>query len=332
MCAWVDQIAAIAGENHRWDAGFQFGDWLDPAAPPDDPGAARTDKTLVATAYHAHTARLVARVAAVLGHESDRARYEQLADRIVEAFDEEFVIATGRLASDAQTAYALALQFDLLTSESQRVRAGRRLAELVRLEGFCIGTGFVGTPLVCDALVGAGYVDEAYHLLLQERCPSWLYPVSMGATTVWERWDSMLPDGSINPGDMTSFNHYALGAVADFLHRVVAGLAPAEPGYRSLLVRPWPGGGLTEAGATLRTPYGDASVRWRRPGDQLIVDLVVPVGSTARVELPGCAIDEVGSGSHQFDCAYRPAELDPPQPPRPSPFGEFESVATDTLI
>ena len=332
MCAWVDQIAAIAGENHRWDAGFQFGDWLDPAAPPDDPGAARTDKTLVATAYHAHTARLVARVAAVLGHESDRARYEQLADRIVEAFDEEFVTATGRLASDAQTAYALALQFDLLTSESQRVRAGRRLAELVRLEGFCIGTGFVGTPLVCDALVGAGYVDEAYHLLLQERCPSWLYPVSMGATTVWERWDSMLPDGSINPGDMTSFNHYALGAVADFLHRVVAGLAPAEPGYRSLLVRPWPGGGLTEAGATLRTPYGDASVRWRRPGDRLIVDLVVPVGSTARVELPGCAIDEVGSGSHQFDCAYRPAELDPPQPPRPSPFGEFESVATDTLI
>ncbi len=316
---------AIAGENHRWDTGFQFGDWLDPAAPPDDPGAARTDKALVATAYHAHTARLLARVAGVLGRDADRTRYEQLADRVVEAFNEEFVTATGRLASDAQTAYALALQFDLLATEAQRVRAGHRLAELVRQEGYCIGTGFVGTPLVCDALVDAGHVDEAYHLLLQERCPSWLYPVSMGATSVWERWDSMLPDGSINPGDMTSFNHYALGAVADFLHRVVAGLAPAEPGYRKLLIRPRPGGGLTDAEATLRTPYGDARVRWHRPGDRLVVDIVVPVGSTARVELPGREIVEVGSGAHQFECEYRPAKLDPPQPPRRSPFGDIEA-------
>ncbi|HWM21955.1 MAG TPA: family 78 glycoside hydrolase catalytic domain [Ilumatobacteraceae bacterium] len=326
MCAWVDQIATIAGENHRWDTGFQFGDWLDPAAPPDDPGAARTDKTLVATAYHAHTARLLVRVADVLGRDADRTRYSQLADRIVEAFNAEFVTSTGRLASDAQTAYALALQFGLLATESQRVRAGSRLAQLVSQEGFCIGTGFVGTPLVCDALVDAGYVDEAYHLLLQERCPSWLYPVTMGATTVWERWDSMLPDGSINPGDMTSFNHYALGAVADFLHRVVAGLAPAEPGYRELLVHPRPGGGLTEAGTTLRTPYGDARVHWHRPGDRLVVDIVVPVGSTARVELPGCDPVEVGSGAHQFDCECRPAALDPPIPPRPSPFGDVDDA------
>jgi alpha-L-rhamnosidase len=147
----------------------------------------------------------------------------------------------------------------------------------------------------------------------------------MGATSVWERWDSMLPDGSINPGDMTSFNHYALGAVADFLHRVVAGLAPAEPGYRKLLIRPRPGGGLTDAEATLRTPYGDARVRWHRPGDRLVVDIVVPVGSTARVELPGREIVEVGSGAHQFECEYRPAKLDPPQPPRRSPFGDVEA-------
>ena len=151
------------------------------------------------------------------------------------------------MASDAQTAYALALRFDLLPTEAQRRRAADRLAELVRREDYCIGTGFVGTPLVCDALVDAGFVDDAYHLLLQTQCPSWLYPVTMGATTVWERWDSLLPDGSINRTEMTSFNHYALGAIADFLHRVVAGLAPAEPGYRKLLVRPRPGGGLTHA-------------------------------------------------------------------------------------
>ena len=189
----------------------------------------------------------------------------------------------------------------------------------MRTEGYCIGTGFVGTPLVCDALVDAGFVDDAYHLLLQTECPSWLYPVSMGATTVWERWDSMLPDGSINVGEMTSFNHYALGAVADFLHRVVAGLAPAEPGYRTLRVRPRPGGGLTEAGATLRTPYGHASVRWHRPADRLVVDVVVPAGATASIELPGCDAVEVTAGTHQFECPHRPAELDPSRPPRPVP-------------
>ena len=189
----------------------------------------------------------------------------------------------------------------------------------MRAEGYCIGTGFVGTPLVCDALVDAGLVDEAFHLLLQTECPSWLYPVSMGATTVWERWDSMLPDGSINVGEMTSFNHYALGAVADFLHRVVAGLAPAEPGYRTLRVRPRPGGGLTEADATLRTPYGHASVRWHRRADRLVVDVVVPAGATARIELPGCDTVEVTAGTHQIECPYRPADLDPSRPPRPVP-------------
>jgi alpha-L-rhamnosidase len=129
----------------------------------------------------------------------------------------------------------------------------------------------------------------------------------------------MMPDGSINVGEMTSFNHYALGAVADFLHRVVAGLAPAEPGYRSLLVRPRPGGRLTEAGASLRTPYGDASVHWQRPADRLVVDVVVPAGATARIELPDCDPVDVAAGTHQFECPHRPAELDPARPPRPTP-------------
>ena len=311
MCTWVDQIAELAGDDHLWDKGFQFGDWLDPAAPADNPAAARTDAALVATAYHAHTARVLARTADVLGHDEDRARYDELAEQIVAAFNREFVTPSGRLASDAQTAYALALRFELLTSPAQRRRAADRLVELVRQEGYCIGTGFVGTPLVCDALVDAGHVDDAYRLLLQTRCPSWLYPVSMGATTVWERWDSMLPDGTINPGEMTSFNHYALGAVADFLHRVVAGLAPAEPGYRRLLVRPRPGGGLTEASATLQSPYGTASVHWRRAASRLVVDVTVPTGSTASVELPGRNPVVLGSGEHTLDCPFRPAEEDP---------------------
>ncbi len=316
MRAWVDQVAELAGENHLWDEGFQFGDWLDPAAPPDDPALARTDAALVATAYHAHTARLLARAADVLGHDKDRARYDELAERVVAAFNREFVTPSGRLASDAQTAYALALRFDLLTDESQRTRA----AEPARASS-CARRATASAPASSEPRSSAtrwstaGFVDDAYHLLLQTECPSWLYPVSMGATTVWERWDSMLPDGSINVGEMTSFNHYALGAVADFLHRVVAGLAPAEPGYRTLLVRPRPGGGLTEAGATLRTPYGDASVHWHRPADRLVVDVVVPAGATARIELPGRDAVEVAAGTHRFECPYRPAELDPTRPP-----------------
>lgn len=298
MKAWVDQVAALAGEDHLWDEGFQFGDWLDPAAPPDDPGRARTDHALVATAYHARSASVLASAAELLGH--DAAPYAALAGQVRAAFRREFVRPSGRLACDTQTAYALALAFDLLDGPAQRERAGRRLVELVARDDHRIGTGFVGTPLVCDALCSVGAHETAYRLLLQRECPSWLYPVTMGATTVWERWDSLLPDGSVNPGEMTSFNHYALGAVADFLHRTVAGLAPAAPGYRRLRVAPRPGGGLTHASARLDTPYGPASVRWAVEGGGLTVWATVPAGTVAEVDLPGLEPVEVGSGAHTF--------------------------------
>ncbi|GAA5037126.1 alpha-L-rhamnosidase [Thermocatellispora tengchongensis] len=300
MKAWVDQVASIAGEDHLWDEGFQFGDWLDPAAPPDEPGKARTDHVLVATAYHAWSARVLAETAALLGHDADAERYAALAGEVRAAFRREFVTPSGRLACDTQTAYALALTLDLLETPAQRERAGRRLVELVAADDHRIATGFVGTPLICDALASVGAYETAYKLLTQRNLPSWLYPVTMGATTIWERWDSMLPDGSINPGEMTSFNHYALGAVADFLHRTVAGLAPAARGYRRLRIAPRPGGDLTHASARLDTPYGPASVSWARDGDTLTVTATVPPGATAEVDLPGAAVQEVGAGTHTF--------------------------------
>ena len=153
-----------------------------------------------------------------------------------------------------------------------------------------------------DALTNAGELATAYELLLQREHPSWLYPVTMGATTIWERWDSMLPDGSINPGDMTSFNHYALGAVADWLHRTVAGLAPAAPGYRRLRVAPRPGPGMTSAAATHETPYGTAEVSWALSGGTAFsLEVTVPPNTTAEVALPDrSAPVEVGSGRHSF--------------------------------
>jgi alpha-L-rhamnosidase len=308
MRAWVDHVAALAGPDHLWRGGFQFGDWLDPTAPADNPGGARADPDVIATAYFARSAELVALAAQALGEGATAERYAALAARVREAFAHEYVTPAGRVLSDAQTVYALALAWELLPSAEQRAGAGRRLAELVRGSGFHIGTGFLGTPLVIDALIAAGQAGVAYRLLLQAGCPSWLYPVGMGATTIWERWDAMLPDGSLHPGEMLSFNHYALGAVADWLHRTVAGLAPAAPGYRALLVRPVPGGGLTAASARHRTPYGEAAVSWERAEGRLTLRVEVPVGASATVYLPVAggpapAPLRVGHGHHEWQVA-----------------------------
>jgi alpha-L-rhamnosidase len=305
--AWVDHVASLAGESRLWDTGFQYGDWLDPTAPPDKPAQARTDKALVASAYFIHSADLVARTAELLGHIDDQQRYRSLAAEVRAAFAREYITASGRLMSDAETAYALALVFDLLPTAEQRQRAGERLNELVRESGYRIRTGFVGTPLICDALCSTGHYVAAYRLLLQQECPSWLYPVTMGATTVWERWDSMLPDGSINPGEMTSFNHYALGAVADWMHRTIGGLAPSEPGYRRMHIHPRPGGGLTHARARHITPYGLAECAWKIEDGKIDLDVIIPANTTAQVTLPGsdAAPIEVSSGRWHWSVPYQ---------------------------
>lgn len=308
MCAWVDLLERTAGPTRLWEQGMQFGDWLDPKAPPDKPGDARTAAYIVATAYFARCAELVAQTAVLLGRTEAADHYRALADDVRAAFANAYVTPAGRVVSDATTAYALALQFALLPTREQRDAAGKRLAALVRGSGYRISTGFVGTPLVCDALCAAGYAAAAYRLLLQRRCPSWLYPVTMGATTVWERWDSMLPNGEINPGEMTSFNHYALGAVADWLHRTVAGLAPAAPGYRRIEIKPIPGGGLTYAAARHVTPYGVAACAWQIEDGVITVAVEIPANTSASVELPGREQPPlwVGAGQHRWSYAYAP--------------------------
>jgi alpha-L-rhamnosidase len=314
MRAWVDHIEGLAGADRLWTGGFQFGDWLDPTAPPDAPFRAKADPDVVATAHLARSAEVVGLAAAAVGDGDVAEKYARLAGEVREAFAHEYVTPGGRVLSDSPTVYALALQWALLPTGHQRHRAGNRLADLVRSSGFRISTGFVGTPLIMDALTGSGHLDTAYRLLLQTGCPSWLYAVTMGATTVWERWDSMLPDGAINPGQMTSFNHYALGAVADWLHRTVAGLAPAAPGYRELLVRPAAARDLTAASARHRTPYGDTEVSWERSHGRLRLRVVVPVGAAATVHVPGRSEPvRVGHGTHTWEAAD-PVAADGPLP------------------
>jgi alpha-L-rhamnosidase len=304
MHAWVDLVERLAGPTRLWDTGFQYGDWLDPTAPPDVPEQTQTDPGLVATACFARSSDLLARVASVLGRDDDRVRYEQLHDEVVRAFRAAYVLPDGRMTSDSATAYALTLSFGLVDDPAARRELGERLAQVVRDNDLRISTGFIGTPLICHALCSVGAVDVAYSLLQQQECPSWLYPITMGATTIWERWDSMLPDGSVNPGQMTSFNHYAFGAVADWLHRSVAGLAPAGPGFRRIAIHPRVGGGLTHARATHETPYGLAEAGWRLAGADVVVEAVVPPNTSAIVTLPdGRAPFEVGPGSHRWTVA-----------------------------
>ncbi len=295
--AWVACVERLAGADRLWDDGFQLGDWLDPAAPPDDPAAGRTDRYLVATAYFARSAELLGRMAAALGLEDDAEQHHELARQVRTAFVRRYVQPSGLLTNDAPTAYALALAFDLVP-RALRQAAGDRLAALVSLAGDRIATGFVGTPVILDALTSTGHLDRAYALLMQTECPSWLYMVGHGATTTWERWDSMQPDGTVNPGGMTSFNHYALGAVADWLHGTVAGLRQTSPDGREVTVEPRPGGGLTWASAWLETSVGRFASRWDDDGTDLVVSLDVPVGGRATLRV-GDVTEVLGGGSHE---------------------------------
>ncbi|KTR40735.1 alpha-L-rhamnosidase [Curtobacterium oceanosedimentum] len=296
MAAHLRRVASLLSPEGLWDTVFQFADWLDPDAPPEDPAAAKADTGVVATACAHRSAVLVADAAELLGRSAEATEFREMATRLRTAFRTHYV-SRGQITSDCTTVYALAIVFDLLVDDDVD-RAGNRLAELVAESGYRISTGFAGTPFITDALTMTGHVDDAYRLLLQTECPSWLYPVTMGATTVWERWDSMLPDGTINPGEMTSFNHYALGAVADWMHRTVAGLAPLTPGYEQVLIAPLPGGGLTWAEASLESPHGRIAVRWDLDTDELCIRAEVPEDVTAIVRTPDGTERQVGGGEH----------------------------------
>ncbi|MCT9623587.1 family 78 glycoside hydrolase catalytic domain [Pseudarthrobacter equi] len=307
MAAHTRRVEGLLSPAGLWDSGFQFGDWLDPDAAPDQPWAAKADTAVVATACMYRTARLTAQAAGLLGKYDDEASFDALAARVRNAFAEHYVAADGTISSDCTTVYALAIAFDVLLTPELREFAGNRLAELVRDNGYRVSTGFAGTPFITHALTDTGHVDEAYRLLLEEGCPSWLYPVTMGATTVWERWDSMLPDGTINPGEMTSFNHYALGAVADWMHKAIGGIRPLEPGYARVLIQPQPGEGIEWAATSLKTPHGEVRTAWKSDGGGFRLEATVPDGVAADVVLPDGARHGVTGGTHLFDCALTPA-------------------------
>jgi alpha-L-rhamnosidase len=308
MRKWAEREIELLGDDFLWTGGFQWGDWLDPTAPPENPSDAKTDPDILATAWAFRSLTAMAGTARLLGIEEDATRYADLADRVAAAFRAAYVTPSGRMVSDSQTAYAVGIAFGLIADPEQRRFAGTRLADLVRAGRFHIRTGFMGTPFVCEALAATGHLDVAYRLLLEDTNPSWLYPVTMGATTTWERWDSMLPDGRVNPGSMTSFNHYAFGAILDWMRRAIGGIAAIEPGYAVAGIAPRPGGGLTSGRGRYESGYGAFECDWRIQGDRLVVDVTVPANAAAEVSLPGLDAVRVGSGRHHFEAPFAAPE------------------------
>ena len=294
MQGWVEYMSKQAGESFLWNQGFHFGDWLFYRPDDDNDGrSALTDKYLIAQCFFAHSVDILRKSAAVLGKQEDEKYYTNLLAHIKEAFLREYMTPNGRLVSGTQTAYVLALAFDMLP-EGQRQQAAARLAENVRRYGH-ITTGFLGTPHICHVLSEYGYSDLAYELLFRKEYPSWLYPVTRGATTIWERWDGIKPDSSFQNVGMNSFNHYAYGAIGDWLYRRVAGIAidPAHPGYQHLLIQPEPTDSLSFARATHESPYGAIRSGWERKEGRMKVDVAIPPNTGATVRLPGVELSKV---------------------------------------
>ncbi|MDO8834273.1 MAG: alpha-L-rhamnosidase C-terminal domain-containing protein, partial [Vicinamibacterales bacterium] len=230
------------------------------------------------------------------GKTADAASYRALAERVKTAFVREFVTPSGRVGENTQTAYVLALQFDLLP-EARRAEAAARLAREVRQRGH-LTTGFTGTPYLCHVLTRYGYLEEAYRLLNRREYPSWLYPITQGATTIWERWDGQKPDGSFQDAGMNSFNHYAYGAIGDWMYGVMAGLDidPVLPAYKHALIQPRPGGGFTRAKVSHDSMFGTVGSAWTLEQGTFTLDVEVPANTRATVRLPRAALAEVTEG------------------------------------
>jgi alpha-L-rhamnosidase len=287
MKNWVGYMEK-ASKNYLWNTGFHFGDWLFYRPFDDNDGrSAVTDKYMIAQCFFANSVQIMINTANVLGKSDDAARYTELLKNLKESFVKEYVTPNGRLVSGTQTGYVLALNFDMLP-ENLREQTVQKLVDNIKSYNNHLTTGFLGTPYLCHVLSRFGKTDVAYTLLMQESYPSWLYPVKMGATTIWERWNGIRPDSTFEPASMNSFNHYAYGAIGDWMYREVAGLDTYNdaPGYKHIKIEPHIGGGLTSASASLQTYYGKATSGWKIDGDKVILDIEVPANTKATVILP----------------------------------------------
>ncbi len=306
MKSWVDFIKREDeqnGGNKLWDSGFHFGDWL--ALDGENPNipVGGTEETFIASAYYSYSARLASKAVKVLGKEKEEKEYEKLSNEVRQAIIDEFFSKNGRLALKNQTAYIVALYMDLVPEEFVERVARDLNARLLKDKGY-LKTGFVGTPYICKVLSKYGYNEMAYKLLLNKECPSWLYPITMGATTIWERWNSVLPDGKINPEGMNSLNHYAYGSIVEWMYRVMAGINPTEenPGFRHIKLEPKPDYRFKYIKARYDSPVGKYVSQWNINEDgSLYFKFEIPFNVTATLILPDADLNSVAVNGRRLE-------------------------------
>jgi len=297
MKAWVEYIRKKAGDSYIWKDGSKYGDWLFYHPPLDnhtEPDG-YTDHNFIATAFFAYSASILAEAAKALGKTDDAKMYSDLFNKIKEVFINEYVTKAGRVGTNSQTSYVLALKFNLLP-ENLRSKAAEFLVNDIKDRDNHLSTGFLGTPYLCHVLSDNGYTDTAYDLLLQESYPSWLYPVKMGATTIWERWDGEKTDSTFEDPGMNSFNHYAYGAIGDWMYRVSAGIETMGPGYKHIIIQPHPAKKLTYSRASFESSYGTIGSGWEKKDGKVIIKVRIPANTSATIILPATVQDKVTEG------------------------------------
>lgn len=301
MHEWVDYIRSRVNENGLWMTNYQYGDWLALDREQGDGSVGATDVYLVANAYYLYVTELVAKTARVLGREKEAACYEKIYAETLASFREEYYTARGRIVSETQTGCVLSLHFHL-AREKDREKIGKTLLANIEDHKNHLTTGFVGTPYLCHALSDNGAHDMAGLLFLRDDYPSWLYGVKMGATTMWERWDAIRPDGTMPHPGQNSMNHYAYGAIGDWMYRKIGGINQLEAGYHRFYIKPMFVRGIEEARAELETPYGKIVSAWSCRDGKIRVEVSVPANTTALIYLPEKEnVTEAGSGHYVYE-------------------------------
>ncbi|MCX6302923.1 MAG: glycoside hydrolase family 78 protein [Bacteroidia bacterium] len=287
MKAWVEYIRNIAGDSYIWKGGSTYGDWLfyHPPVNSHSTPDGHTDHDFIATAFYAYSTSLLAKAARELGKTEDEQFYSELFEKIKTVFINEYVTPAGRVGTNSQTSYVLALMFNLLP-ENLREKSAQFLVDDIKSRDNHLSTGFLGTVFLCHVLTQEGYSDVAYDLLLQETYPSWLYPVKMGATTIWERWDGQRPDSTFQDAGMNSFNHYAYGAIGDWMYRVSAGIEALEPGYKQIMIQPHFTKRLDYSKASYESSYGKIASGWERKSGKIILKVNIPENTSAIILIP----------------------------------------------
>jgi alpha-L-rhamnosidase len=278
MTKWVEYLHKHSDDLIRdRDRGNDYGDWLSVGAD--------TPKDLIGTAFFAYSTHLLARSYQALGHEEEAAKYQQLFEDIKKAFNTKYVSPDGRLKGNTQCAYAMALKFELLP-DALRPKAAQYLEDDIKAKGDHLSTGFIGVGYLLPVLTQYGKTDTAYHLLLQDTFPSWLFSVKQGATTIWERWDGWTPDKGFQDPGMNSFNHYSLGSCGEYLFGGIGGIRPASPGYKTILIQPVVQNGLTWAKTHYDSIQGRIATSWKLDGKQLALEVTIPPNTTASIGVP----------------------------------------------